>query len=61
MAPRLLRRDPELKARRVKPLDWARHDHNIQPKIVYWLDIMEQEMHNVRPENIYNRDETGYS
>lgn len=53
------KRHPEVKARRVKPLDWARHDHNIHGKIVHWFDIMEKEMRNVRPENIYNMDETG--
>jgi hypothetical protein len=51
----------ELKARRVKALDWARHDHNIYHKVMYWFSIIAKELHDptIVPENVYNMDETG--
>jgi hypothetical protein len=55
------RRHPELKARRVKALDWDRHPNNIYNKIVEWFEIITEVRHapDVRPENWYNIDETG--
>ena len=55
------RRHPELKARRVKALDWDRHPNNIYDKIVEWFEIITEVRHapDVRPENWYNMDETG--
>jgi hypothetical protein len=52
---------PELTARRVKALDWARHDHNIYEKVVQWFTVIGQELHNpvIVPENVYNMDGTG--
>ncbi len=31
-------------ARKVKPLDWARHDHNIYDKVVQWFTVIGQEL-----------------
>jgi hypothetical protein len=55
------KRHPELKARRVKALDWARHDHNISDKVIHWFSIIGKELHDpaIVPENVYNMDETG--
>jgi hypothetical protein len=55
------KRHPELKARRVRALDWNRHDKNIYDKIIHWFEVMGKELQNpdVVPENIYNMDETG--
>jgi hypothetical protein len=53
------RRHPELKARKVRPLDWARHD--IYDKVVEWFTMIGKELSNLAiiPENVYNMDETG--
>jgi hypothetical protein len=55
------KRHPELTARRVKALDWARHDHNIYDKVVQWFTVIGQELQDpaIVPENVYNMDETG--
>jgi hypothetical protein len=34
------KRHPELKARRVMALDWARHDHNIYDKLMDWFSTI---------------------
>jgi len=54
-------RHPELKARRVKALDWNRHDSNIYTKIIHWFEVIEKVIHKpgVLAENVYNMDETG--
>ena len=56
-----LRRHPELKARRVKAVDWKRHDHNIYDKTKEWFDIIGKELRapDILQENVYNMDETG--
>ena len=56
-----LRRHPELKARRVKAVDWRRHDHNIYEKSKEWFEIIGEELQTplLSQENIYNMDETG--
>jgi hypothetical protein len=53
------KRHPELKARKVRPLDWARHD--IRDKVVEWFTIIGKELSNpaIITENVYNIDETG--
>jgi hypothetical protein len=50
-----------LSSRRVKALDWARHDHNIYDKVIHWFSIIGKELHDpaIVPENVYNMDETG--
>jgi hypothetical protein len=55
------KRHPELKAKRVKALDWNRHDKNIYNKVRHWFDIIGPELDraDVLPENVYNMDETG--
>jgi hypothetical protein len=53
------KRHPELKARKVRPLDWARHD--IYDKVVEWFTVIGKELNNpaIVLENVYNMDETG--
>jgi hypothetical protein len=55
------RRHPDLKARRVKAMDWKRHDKNIYDKITHWFEVIEKELRrpDIVPENVYNMDETG--
>ena len=50
---------PELKARKVRPLDWAQHD--IYDKVVGWLTVIGKELSNpaIVLGNVYNMDETG--
>ena len=56
-----LKRHPEHKARRVKAVDWKRHDHNIYDKTKEWFDIIgaELQLPAILQENVYNMDETG--
>jgi hypothetical protein len=51
----------ELKAMRIKALDWERHDHYIYKKVVEWFAVIGKELANplILAENIYNMDETG--
>jgi hypothetical protein len=53
------KRHPELKARRVRPLDWARHGHNIYDKVCEWFAVIGKELSDpaIVPENVYNMDE----
>jgi hypothetical protein len=53
------KRHPELRARKVRPLDWARHD--IYDKVVEWFTLAGKELSEpaVHQENVYNMDETG--
>jgi hypothetical protein len=55
------KRHVELKARKVKALDWARHDHNIHDKVLLWFNVIGKELNDpaIVPENVYNMDETG--
>jgi DDE superfamily endonuclease len=55
------KRHPELSPKRVKALDWNRHDNNIYDKITHWFEVIGKELHDpiIVPENIYNMDETG--
>ena len=55
------KRHPELKSRRVKAVDWQRHEKNIYPKITHWFEVIGEVLQDpaVRPENVYNMDETG--
>jgi hypothetical protein len=57
----LEKRNPELKARRVKALDWKRHERNIYEKITDWFTKIGPVVEDliIRPENVYNFDETG--
>ena len=51
---------PELKARRVRSIDWKRHENNIYDKMVEWFQVIGKVLQNaaVLPENVYNMDET---
>jgi hypothetical protein len=55
------RRHPELKSRRTRAMDWNRHDNNIYDKVTQWYEVIEPELRgaDVKPENVYNMDETG--
>lgn len=55
------RRHPELQSRRVKALDWDRHEKNIYNKITHWFEVIEKTLQdlNVLPGNVYNIDEIG--
>jgi len=57
----LEKRNPLLKARRVKALDWKRHERNIYEKITDWFTkigpVVEDPI--IRLEKVYNFDETG--
>jgi hypothetical protein len=55
------KRHPGLKSRRVRALDWKRHESNIYNKIIHWFEVIEQVLKDpaIMPENIYNMDETG--
>lgn len=50
-----------LKSKRVRGLDWARHDHNIHDKVVQWFTVIRGELddHVIAAENVYNVDEMG--
>ena len=50
-----------LKARRVKALDWNRHEKNIYKKITHWFEVIGKVLQDlaILPENVYNIDETG--
>ena len=54
-------RQPQLKARRVRPIDWKRHEKNTYVKITYWFEVIGRVVHDpaILPENCYNMDETG--
>jgi hypothetical protein len=54
-------RNPVLKARMVKAVDWNRHDNNIYDKVAHWFEVIgkvSQDLDVLR-ENVYNMDETG--
>lgn len=57
----LEKRHPELKAKRVKALDWDRHEKNIYPKIEDWFELIGKVLDgpDILSENVYNMDETG--
>jgi DDE superfamily endonuclease len=52
---------PELKAVRLKTIDWERHDHHIYDKVVHWFSVIGPQLADptIKRENIYNMDETG--
>jgi hypothetical protein len=56
------RRHPELKARKLKAIDWKREDQQIKEKVHQWFTVIRKELANpiIVPENVYNNmDETG--
>lgn len=57
----LEKRHPRLKAKKVKALDWDRHEKNIFPKIEDWFEKIGKVLKgtDILQENVYNMDETG--
>jgi hypothetical protein len=55
------RQHPKLKARRVRPIDWKRHNKNIYNKMLEWFSVIRNILDNmaVLPENVSNIDKTG--
>jgi hypothetical protein len=55
------KRNPRLKGRKVKAIDWKRHERNIYTKVTHWFEVIKGVLQDlrVRPENVYNMDETG--
>jgi hypothetical protein len=55
------KRHPALKSRRVRAMDWKRHENNIYKKILYWFEVIEKVLKDpaILAENVYNMDETG--
>ena len=55
------KRNPELKARRVRAIDWKRHENNIYVKITDWFEVIGRVIQDpaILRENVYNMDETG--
>jgi hypothetical protein len=40
------RRHPELKPKRVRAIDWERHESNIYDKITHWFEVMKAVLHD---------------
>jgi hypothetical protein len=55
------KRHPELKARKVRAIDWKRHENNIHGKLVEWFGVIGEVLQEpaILAENVYNMDETG--
>lgn len=55
------KRHPELRSKRVRSIDWKRHEIHIYDKITGWFDIIGKVLQDpaILPENVYNMDETG--
>jgi len=55
------KRNPQVQPKRVKALDWRRHDIDISDKMTHWFEVIGKELQDpvIRPENVYNMDETG--
>jgi hypothetical protein len=54
------KRHPVLKSRRVRAIDWKRHESNIYNKIIYLFEVIGRVLQDpaILPENVYNMDET---
>jgi hypothetical protein len=55
------KRHSELKSRRVRSIDWKRHEIHIYDKITEWFNVIGKVLQDpaILPENVYNMDETG--
>ena len=55
------KRQPELKAKRVRSMDWKRHEIHIHDKVTKWFNVIGKVLQDpaILPENAYNMDETG--
>ncbi|KFY30724.1 hypothetical protein V493_01714 [Pseudogymnoascus sp. VKM F-4281 (FW-2241)] len=56
-----VKRHPALKAKRLRAMDWKRHDNNIYDKVINWFEVIENVVKDptILSENVYNMDETG--
>ena len=41
------KRHPELTVRKVKAVEWNRHDNNIYDKRTHWFDVIMKEIHDL--------------
>ena len=57
------KRHSELKARRVRLIDWKRHENNKYVKIIYWFEAIGKVIQNpaVLSENVYNMDDGSHA
>lgn len=55
------KRYPQLQAKREKALDWNRHKKNTYEKLTHWFEVIGKVLQDprIRPENVWNMDETG--
>jgi hypothetical protein len=55
------KRQPEVRARRIRSIDWNRHEKFIHNKITEWFEVIDRVLQgpSILPENVYNMDETG--
>jgi hypothetical protein len=55
------KRHPELKAKRVRSIDWNRHEIHIYNKVEEWFGVIGKVLDDrtILFENVYNMDETG--
>jgi hypothetical protein len=55
------RRHKELKARKVRAMDWKRHENNIYLKVAEWFEVIGKVLQDsaILSENVYNLDKTG--
>lgn len=55
------KRHPELKAKRIRSIDWKRHEIHIYDKVTEWFEVISQVLQDpaILPQNVYNMDETG--
>ena len=55
------KRHTVLQARRVRALDWNRHEKNTYKKITHWFEVIEKVLQDqsILPKNVYNMDEAG--
>lgn len=54
------KRHSEIKAWRVKALEWSEYDKHIYEKVTEWFDLIGKQLDapDIVPENVYNMDET---
>ena len=54
------KRNPELKARKVRAIDWKRYENNIYVKITHWFEVIGRIVQDsaILRENVYNMGET---
>jgi hypothetical protein len=55
------KRHPEVKAKRIRSIDWKRHEVHTYDKVTEWFEVIGKVLQDptILPENVYNMDETG--